>query len=86
MKLNENFIKHTVDGQTVLVPTGDADFHGLIQGNVSVSVILECLENDVTEEEIVDIMCERFNCDRGIISEDVADVISRLRKIGAIDG
>ena len=85
MRINENFIKHTVDGETILVPTGSADFHGLVQGNKSVSAILDCLENDVTEEEIVDTLCKLFNGDREIISADVADVISRLKKIGAID-
>ena len=52
MKLNEHFIKHTIDGQTVVVPTAGADFHGLIQGNSSVAVILDCLENETTEDQI----------------------------------
>ena len=85
MRINENFIKHELEGETILVPTGSADFHGLVQGNKSVSAILDCLENDVTEEEIVDTLCKLFNGDREIISADVADVISRLKKIGAID-
>ena len=54
MKLNSNFIKHTIDDQTVVVPTAGADFHGLVQGNKSVEVILECLENDTTEEAITE--------------------------------
>lgn len=85
MKLNKNFIRHTMDGQALVVPTADAGFHGLIQGNASVGVILECLENDTTEEEIVEVMCARFKGDRAVIAEDVADVISQLRQIGAID-
>lgn len=48
MKLNTNFVKHTIDGQTVVVPTADAQFHGLVQGNKSVEVIMDCLENDTT--------------------------------------
>lgn len=85
MKLNEHFIKHTMDGQTVVVPTAEADFHGLIQGNSSVAVILECLENDTTEDQIVSVMQKRFRGDPEVIRADVADVISQLRKIGAID-
>lgn len=85
MKLNKNFIRHTMDGQTIVVPTADADFHGLVQGNKSVAVILECLENDTTEDQIVEVMCERFSGDRDIIREDVADVIAQLKSIGAID-
>ena len=52
MKLNENFIRHQVDGETLIVPTGSADFHGLIQGNKTLSAITECLTQDTTEEQI----------------------------------
>lgn len=86
MKLNEHFVRHVIDGQTVVVPTAGAGFHGLIQGNQSVAVILECLEHETTEEEIAAVMCSRFSGDPAVIREDVADVIAQLRSIGAIDG
>ena len=35
MKLNPDFIVHKMDGETVLIPTANAPFHGLIQGNES---------------------------------------------------
>ena len=85
MKLNQNFVKHTIDGQTVLVPTADAPFHGLIQGNKSVGLILDFLREDTTEEAIVDKLCARFKGDKEIIKADVANVLTQLRKIGAID-
>ena len=64
MKLNKNFISHTIDGQTVVVPTAGADFHGLVQGNKTVAVILECLENETTEEAITEELYKRFNGDK----------------------
>lgn len=85
MKLNPYFIKHTMDDQTVLVPVEGAPFHGLVQGNKSVDVVLDCLQQDTTEEEIVNVMCERFDGDRDVIAADVADVIKQLKSIGAID-
>ena len=85
MKLNPNFIPHKMDGQAMLVPLGTASFHGLVQGNRSVEVILECLEPDTTQEEIVAVMCDRFEGDEQLIRSDVADVVSKLRGIGAID-
>ena len=86
MKLNPNFIKHTIDDQTVVVPTAGADFHGLVQGNKSVAVILECRENETTEEEITEELARRFSGDKEVMRADVRDVISQLRSIGAIDG
>ncbi len=85
MKLNTNFVKHTIDGQTVVVPTADAQFHGLVQGNKSVKVIMDCLENDTTEDEIVEVLYNRFDGDKEVMRADVRDVISKLKGIGAID-
>ena len=33
MKLNENFLIHRINGETMLVPTAAAPFHGLGEGN-----------------------------------------------------
>ena len=85
MKLNTNFVKHTIDGQTVVVPTADAQFHGLVQGNKSVEVIMDCLENDTTEDEIVEVLYNRFDGDKEQMKADVHDVVTRLKEIGAID-
>lgn len=85
MKLNENFIRHQVDGEALIVPTGNAGFHGLIQGNKTLSAIAECLLQDTTEEKIVDALCERFDGDREDIAADVHEAVGRLRAIGAID-
>lgn len=85
MKLNENFVLHEMDGQTLLVPVQGASFHGLIQGNKSVGAILECLSCGATEEEIVSELMARYRGDEAVIREDVADVLRRLKEIGAID-
>lgn len=85
MKLNNDFILHQLDGETLLVPTGAAAFNGLVQGNKSVMVILECLEHDTTEDEIVARLKERFDGSEDDMRADVRDVIAQLRSIGAID-
>lgn len=74
-----------LDGQAVIAPTSKADFHGVVQGNKTLSAIAECLMHDTTEEEIVDSLCERFDGDREDIKADVAEAVRRLREIGAID-
>ena len=85
MKLNQHFLAHDVAGQTVIVPTAGAKFHGLIQGNKTLSAIAECLKSDVTEDEIVDTLCTRFDGKREDIAVDVHEAIGRLRELGAID-
>ena len=85
MKLKSCFIHHQFDGETVIVPTAGADFHGLIQGNKTLAAIVECLNNDVTEDEIVDSLCARFNGDRELIKADVAEALSNLKEVGWIE-
>ena len=85
MKLNGEFILHNLSEETLLVPTGAAKFHGLVQGNKTVEVILDCLRTDTTEEEILSALKERFEGDEKLMKEDITDVITKLRDIGAID-
>ncbi len=85
MKLNDNFIVHTISEETMLIPTAEAPFHGLGEGNETVRAILNCLAKDTTEEEIVNALEAEFEGSREEMTEDVRSVISKLRAIGAID-
>ena len=85
MKLKDTFIVHHVEGETLLVPTGAAEFHGLVQGNKTVGVILDCLLSDTTEEAIVHTLSERFDGDPADMRADVSDALEQLRSIGALD-
>ena len=85
MKLNENFLVHEMNGETMLIPTAAAPFQGLGEGNKTFGVILDRLKNETTEEEIVDALEAEFIGDREDMAEDVRSVIEKLRAIGAID-
>ncbi len=85
MKLNEHFVIHTISGETMLIPTAKAPFHGLGEGNETVGVILNCLTQDCTEEEIVKALAAKFDGNREEMAEDVRSVVAKLRAIGAID-
>ncbi len=85
MKLNKNFLVHKTGGETVVVPTGNADFSGIVKGNETLGAILDLMKNDTDEQQIIDAMAERFEAPRDVIEKDVANVIIKLRSIGAID-
>lgn len=85
MKLKNEFIVHNIGDETLLVPTADASFHGLVQGNKTVDTILSCLKEDTTEEKILDSLKEKYDGDEEDMRADISDVIKRLRAIGAID-
>ena len=85
MKLNSDFFVHESDGRAMLVATAGASFNGMVQGNKTLGAILKCLEKGATEEEILAALEERFDGDPDRMRKDVADVLEKLRSIGALD-
>ncbi len=85
MKLNKDFLLHNTGKESVLVPTGRADFSGVVRGNRTFGAVLELLKSDTTEAEIVASLRSGFDAPEGVIESDVARAITELRNIGAID-
>jgi len=85
MKLNKNFILHVAEGETLLVPTGDAAFSGIIRGNATLGAVLELLREEITEEKLVASMKAKFDAPLETIGADVERALAVLRKVGALD-
>lgn len=85
MRLKREFITHTVGDESLLVPTGAADWAGVVQGNKTLGAMLELLKDDTTEEGLVAALHERYDAPAGAIERDVAKALSELRRIGALD-
>lgn len=85
MKLNKNFIIHKTSSETILVPTGEADFSGIVRGNDTLYVILELLKDETDETKIVTAIQNKFDAPNEAIINDVKKAIAELRKIGALD-
>ena len=85
MKLKKEFITHDTGKESLLVPTGSADFSGLVRGNKTLGAILALLKKDTTEEAIVAAMKERFDAPEDVIARDLKKALAELRKIGALD-
>lgn len=86
MKRNSKFLTHKTKGEHYMISTNDAKFKGIVKNNETAAYIIECLKEDATEEVIVDkIMAEYEGVDRSTVERDVANVISKLRSIGAIE-
>lgn len=85
MKLKSDFITHNINDETLLVPVGNASFHGIVRGNPTLGAIVALLEKDTTEEAVVDAMCREYDAPRETIAADVHRVVEKLREIGAIE-
>ena len=84
MKLNPKFLTHETKGEHITVSTTGTKFNGLIRSNPTAAFIVESLKNDTTESEIVDRMLEKYDVDRNTAEKDVANIIGKLRSIGAV--
>ena len=85
MKLNRNYIVHKTGNETILVPTSEARFSGIIRGNTVLGAILKLLTQETTEVEILDELQKRFDAPKESLVRDVTKVLSELRRIGALD-
>ena len=85
MKLKKDFIIHETKNETILVPTGDAGFSGIVRGNATLDAILDLLKQDTDEEKIVAAMQARFDAPEEVIAADVKKAMSELSRIGALD-
>lgn len=85
MKLKNGFITHQAAGESLLVPTGNVKFSGLVRGNKTLGAILELLQTDHTEDALVAAMKARFDAPEGAIERDVCKALEELRRIGALE-
>ena len=84
MKLKDTYITHDSDGEQILLDTSSS-FAGLIRNNKTAAFIVECLKEETTQEKIVEAMLEKYDAPKDVLAKDVADVIEKLRKVGALD-
>jgi hypothetical protein len=85
MKLNKDFLLHNTGSESILVPTGNAGFSGVVRGNKTLGAVLELLKEETTEAEIITALKSRFDAPEGVIEKDVAKALAELRRIGALD-
>jgi len=85
MKLNPKFLTHVTKGEHYMISTSNTKFKGIVKNNETAAFIIECLKTDTTESAITDkLMKEYKDADRPTVERDVANIISKLRSIGAI--
>lgn len=85
MKLKYNFILNTVADKVVAVAVGEdlEKFNGFIKMNDIGAEIFEILKNDVTEQEIVDIMKAKHPEEpEAEVIDTVGTFVAKLKEAG----
>lgn len=85
MRLTDGFITHEGVEEHITVPAGGLSFSGMVRSNKTAGFIVECLKDEVTEEEIVEKMLAKYDATKEQITKDVGDILAKLRGIGAVE-
>ncbi|MBR2673989.1 MAG: PqqD family protein [Mogibacterium sp.] len=88
MKLKDDYIVYQASSEeSIAVATGDEadNFNGLLRANKTAGEILELLRNDITEEEIVQALLDRYDAAEEEIREGVKECLDSLRKVSALE-
>lgn len=86
MRLHPDYITHMSGEEQVIVATGDSAkrFCGIAKGNETTAFIVDCLKENTTKEEIIVALANKYEVAQEVVADDVAMVLEKLDKIGAI--
>ena len=87
MKVSKEFILREIAGEYILVPTGAsaAKIDGLITLNELGCFIFKALQEEKTEEQLVDAITAEYTVDRKTAQADAQEFLQQLREIGGLE-
>ncbi len=86
MRLKDDFILHNTGEDFVIIATGEAtkNFNGIIKLNNMGGEIVGLLTTDISEEEIIKAIVEKYEVEYATAKEDILNLLDSLRKAGVI--
>lgn len=88
MKIKDGFMLRQFGDNYIVVAVGDdaENFNKLITLNSAGAFIYNFMENDVTYEEIVSAVLDKYEADRETVENDINKFLADGKKAGLIDG
>lgn len=86
MKLNKDYVARKIGGDLILVPTGKAisEFNGLISMQGIGEFVIECLEKEMTRDEILKEILKEFEVSEEVASADLDAFIEKAAQQGLL--
>ena len=87
MKASKDFILREIAGECILVPVGAAaaKFNGLITMNDIGTFIFRALEEEQTEESLLECILGEYEGSRETARTDLLEFLKQMRDIGALE-
>ena len=82
MKRNENYLLHSVAGQNIIVPVGDAckEFNGMLTVNETGKLLWEQLAEETGVEKLVQALLAEYDISAETAEADIRQFLDDLRK------
>ena len=86
MKKTQTFIKRDINGESILIPTGDTarEFNGMITLQDTAGFIWDHIEEATSLEHLIDMITDEFDVDRKTAGSDAIFFIMQLLRAGMI--
>lgn len=86
MKINDSFILREIAGEHILIPVGAAalQLHGMITVSESGLLLYKKLQNECSEEELVDALLAEYEVERDVAAADIKAFLAQMRQIGIL--
>ena len=86
MKKTQTFIKRDINGESILIPTGDTArvFNGMITLQGTAGFIWDHIEEATSLEHLIDMITDEFDVDRKTAGSDAIFFIMQLLRAGMI--
>ncbi len=86
MKRSEDFVKRVIFDDVFLVPIGEASkkISGLVSLNETCAFVYDCFSEDITADEIVKKVTERYDVDYDTAKNDVEECLEGFIEAGII--
>ena len=86
MKVKNGFILRKVGKQFVVAATGEAsrNFNGMIRLNDEAAFAFGQLQSDITEEELIAALVEKYGGNEAEVRVDVANFLAKLGEADAL--
>ena len=86
MKKTQTFIKRDINGESILIPTGDTarEFNGMITLQGTAGFIWDHIEEATCLEHLIDMITDEFDVDRKTAGSDAIFFIMQLLRAGMI--
>ena len=80
MRINKEFVLREIAGDYVIIPTGQTvlEFNGLITVNEVGVSIWNMLQEEVTEDDLVDGILNEYEVEEDVAREDIREFIDTL--------